>query len=151
MNQRYYGVGRVLSFLGYNTVKTHIQVLTTQLVTIGLLIHPQRVFFFLRFQGLLSSIDIIPVCHSHDMHDIYSQASVQTDLSVENKHSHNIKLGNSNSPLNPCVGSGSSILSALHDLPSVPWLTRSKIVKHLQVISVLQFVITFLAMGEWNN
>ncbi|RXN04381.1 diacylglycerol O-acyltransferase 2 [Labeo rohita] len=49
-------------------------------------------------------------------------------------------------PINT-VGSGSSILSALHDLPSVPWLTRSKIVKHLQVISVLQFVITFLAMG----
>uniref|UniRef100_A0A673JQY3 Acyltransferase n=1 Tax=Sinocyclocheilus rhinocerous TaxID=307959 RepID=A0A673JQY3_9TELE len=44
-------------------------------------------------------------------------------------------------------GSGSSILSALHDLPSVPWLTRSKIMKYLQVISVLQFVITFLVMG----
>uniref|UniRef100_A0A8C1Z3D9 Acyltransferase n=1 Tax=Cyprinus carpio TaxID=7962 RepID=A0A8C1Z3D9_CYPCA len=44
-------------------------------------------------------------------------------------------------------GSGSSILSALHDLPSVPWLTRSKIVKHLQIISVLQFVISFLVMG----
>lgn len=44
-------------------------------------------------------------------------------------------------------GTGSSILSALHDLPSVPWLTRSKMVKYLQLISVLHFVTTFLAMG----
>lgn len=45
-------------------------------------------------------------------------------------------------------GTGSSILSALHDLPSVPWLTRSKIVKYLQLVSVLHFVTTFLAMGK---
>ncbi|KAM9498040.1 diacylglycerol O-acyltransferase 2-like isoform 1-T1 [Salvelinus alpinus] len=43
---------------------------------------------------------------------------------------------------------GCSILSALQDLPSAPWpALRSKMEKHLQVISVLQWVISFLAMG----
>lgn len=45
-------------------------------------------------------------------------------------------------------GTGSSILSALQDLPSVFWPVVSKMEKHLQVISVLQWVISFLAMGE---
>ncbi|XP_027014433.1 diacylglycerol O-acyltransferase 2 [Tachysurus fulvidraco] len=44
-------------------------------------------------------------------------------------------------------GSGSRFLSALQDLPSAPWLSRSKLVKQLQAISVLQFVLSFLAMG----
>ncbi|XP_036450242.1 diacylglycerol O-acyltransferase 2 [Colossoma macropomum] len=44
-------------------------------------------------------------------------------------------------------GTGSSILSALLELPSAPWLSKSKLVKHLQVISVLQFILTFLALG----
>ncbi|KAJ8275606.1 hypothetical protein COCON_G00073580 [Conger conger] len=35
---------------------------------------------------------------------------------------------------------GSSLLSALQDLPSAPWLSRSKVQKQLQVISVLQWV-----------
>ncbi|XP_030648954.1 diacylglycerol O-acyltransferase 2 [Chanos chanos] len=41
-------------------------------------------------------------------------------------------------------GSGSSILSALRDLP---WPSRSKMEKHLQVISVLQWVLSFFALG----
>lgn len=45
-------------------------------------------------------------------------------------------------------GTGYSILSALQDLPSALWPCRSKMEKHLQVISVLQWVVTFLAMGE---
>ncbi|XP_062870100.1 diacylglycerol O-acyltransferase 2 [Trichomycterus rosablanca] len=44
-------------------------------------------------------------------------------------------------------GSGSRFLSALQGLPSAPWLSRSKLVKQLQAISVLQFVLTFLALG----
>ncbi|KAG8008212.1 Diacylglycerol O-acyltransferase 2 [Nibea albiflora] len=44
-------------------------------------------------------------------------------------------------------GTGSSILSALQDLPSAFWPCRSKMEKHLQVISVLQWVISFLALG----
>ncbi|KAB5543200.1 hypothetical protein PHYPO_G00076420 [Pangasianodon hypophthalmus] len=44
-------------------------------------------------------------------------------------------------------GSGSRFLSALQGLPSAPWLSRSKLVKQLQAISVLQFILTFLAMG----
>jgi len=44
-------------------------------------------------------------------------------------------------------GTGSSILSALQDLRSAPWPSRSKMEKHLQVISVLQWVISFLALG----
>ncbi|GAA6081075.1 diacylglycerol O-acyltransferase 2, partial [Tachysurus ichikawai] len=44
-------------------------------------------------------------------------------------------------------GSGSRFLSALQDLPSAPWLSRSKLVKQLQAISVLQFILSFLAMG----
>ncbi|XP_058268396.1 diacylglycerol O-acyltransferase 2 [Hemibagrus wyckioides] len=44
-------------------------------------------------------------------------------------------------------GSGSRFLSALQDLPSAPWLSKSKLVKQLQAISVLQFIITFLVMG----
>uniref|UniRef100_A0A8P4KQS1 Acyltransferase n=1 Tax=Dicentrarchus labrax TaxID=13489 RepID=A0A8P4KQS1_DICLA len=45
------------------------------------------------------------------------------------------------------TGTGSSILSALQDLPTPFWPCRSKMEKHLQVISVLQWVISFLVMG----
>uniref|UniRef100_A0A3P9D9Q2 Acyltransferase n=1 Tax=Maylandia zebra TaxID=106582 RepID=A0A3P9D9Q2_9CICH len=44
-------------------------------------------------------------------------------------------------------GTGSSILSALQDLPSGLWPCTSKMEKHLQVISVMQWVISFLALG----
>eukprot|EP00070_Physeter_catodon_P024450 XP_023987530.1 diacylglycerol O-acyltransferase 2 isoform X1 [Physeter catodon] len=44
-------------------------------------------------------------------------------------------------------GTGSSILSALQDLFSVTWLNSSKVEKQLQVISVLQWVLSFLVMG----
>ncbi|KAM3601100.1 uncharacterized protein V6R79_007633 [Siganus canaliculatus] len=44
-------------------------------------------------------------------------------------------------------GTGSGILSALQDLPTAIWPCRSKMEKHLQVISVLQWVISFLALG----
>ncbi|XP_043997388.1 diacylglycerol O-acyltransferase 2 [Gambusia affinis] len=44
-------------------------------------------------------------------------------------------------------GTGSSILSSLQDLPSALWPCSSRMEKHLQVISVLQWVISFLAMG----
>ncbi|XP_076875571.1 diacylglycerol O-acyltransferase 2 [Brachyhypopomus gauderio] len=44
-------------------------------------------------------------------------------------------------------GTGSSLLSALLDLPSAPWLSRSRLVKQLQVIAVLQFIFSFLALG----
>ncbi|XP_038674477.1 diacylglycerol O-acyltransferase 2 [Scyliorhinus canicula] len=44
-------------------------------------------------------------------------------------------------------GTGASILSALGNLPSLPWLARSKIERHLQMISVYQWVISFLIMG----
>ncbi|XP_056450550.1 diacylglycerol O-acyltransferase 2 isoform X1 [Gadus chalcogrammus] len=44
-------------------------------------------------------------------------------------------------------GTGSSVLSVLQDLPSPPWPCRSKMEKHLQCISVLQWVISFLALG----
>ncbi|CAJ1064533.1 diacylglycerol O-acyltransferase 2 [Xyrichtys novacula] len=44
-------------------------------------------------------------------------------------------------------GTGSSILSALQDLPLAFWPCTSKMEKHLQVISVLQWVISFLVMG----
>ncbi|KAK7925413.1 hypothetical protein WMY93_007723 [Mugilogobius chulae] len=44
-------------------------------------------------------------------------------------------------------GTGSSILSALQDLPAALWPCRSKMEKHLQVISVLQWVFSFLALG----
>ncbi|XP_067889179.1 diacylglycerol O-acyltransferase 2 isoform X2 [Heterodontus francisci] len=44
-------------------------------------------------------------------------------------------------------GTGASILSALSHLSSLPWLARSKIERHLQMISVYQWVITFLIMG----
>ncbi|XP_067889180.1 diacylglycerol O-acyltransferase 2 isoform X3 [Heterodontus francisci] len=51
------------------------------------------------------------------------------------------------------AGTGASILSALSHLSSLPWLARSKIERHLQMISVYQWVITFLIMGgrrsEW--
>lgn len=46
------------------------------------------------------------------------------------------------------AGTGSSVLSALQNRPSAFWPCRSKMEKHLQAISVLQWVITFLAMGE---
>ncbi|MBN3294411.1 DGAT2 acyltransferase, partial [Polypterus senegalus] len=45
------------------------------------------------------------------------------------------------------IGTGASILSAFQDLPSIPWPSNSKLVKQLQIISVLQWVITFLVMG----
>ncbi|XP_070607618.1 diacylglycerol O-acyltransferase 2-like [Erythrolamprus reginae] len=41
-------------------------------------------------------------------------------------------------------GTGSSILSALQDLS---WLSKSKMEKQLQIISVLQWVVSFLTMG----
>ncbi|ELW71900.1 Diacylglycerol O-acyltransferase 2 [Tupaia chinensis] len=44
-------------------------------------------------------------------------------------------------------GTGSSILAALQDLFSVSWLNRSKVEKQLQVISVLQWVLSFLVLG----
>nr|XP_004656318.1 diacylglycerol O-acyltransferase 2 [Jaculus jaculus] len=44
-------------------------------------------------------------------------------------------------------GTGSSILSALQDIFSVTWLNRSKVEKQLQVISVLQWVLSFLVLG----
>lgn len=43
------------------------------------------------------------------------------------------------------IGTGSSILSALQDLF---WLSKSKVEKQLQIISVLQWVLTFLIMGK---
>lgn len=43
------------------------------------------------------------------------------------------------------IGTGSSILSALQDLF---WLSKSKVEKQLQIISVLQWVLTFLVMGK---
>lgn len=48
-------------------------------------------------------------------------------------------------------GTGSSIFSALQDLPLALWPCRSKMEKHLQVFSVLQWVISFLALGKWVN
>ncbi|XP_019802104.1 diacylglycerol O-acyltransferase 2 isoform X1 [Sagmatias obliquidens] len=44
-------------------------------------------------------------------------------------------------------GTGSSILSALQDLFSITCLNRSKVEKQLQVISVLQWVLSFLMLG----
>nr|XP_031537220.1 diacylglycerol O-acyltransferase 2 isoform X1 [Vicugna pacos] len=44
-------------------------------------------------------------------------------------------------------GTGSSILSALQDLFSITWLNRSQVEKQLQVISVLQWVLSFLVLG----
>ncbi|KAJ8266656.1 hypothetical protein GJAV_G00133110 [Gymnothorax javanicus] len=44
-------------------------------------------------------------------------------------------------------GTGSSLLSALQDLPSAPWLSHSKVEKHLRLISVMQWVISFLLLG----
>ena len=55
------------------------------------------------------------------------------------------------SPTSPDLlpeGTGTSLLSALQDLPSAPWPSRSKMEKHLQVISVLEWVLSFLALGE---
>lgn len=46
------------------------------------------------------------------------------------------------------AGTGSSILSALQDLFSITWLSRSKVEKQLQVISVLQWVLSFLVLGK---
>lgn len=46
------------------------------------------------------------------------------------------------------AGTGSSILSALQDIFSVTWLNRSKVEKQLQVISVLQWVLSFLVLGK---
>ena len=50
--------------------------------------------------------------------------------------------------LTSVTGTGSSILSALQDLFSVTWLNRSKVEKQLQVISVLQWVLSFLVLGK---
>ncbi|KAG7282640.1 hypothetical protein CRUP_017566 [Coryphaenoides rupestris] len=44
-------------------------------------------------------------------------------------------------------GTGTSFLSALQDLPSPFWPCKSKMKKHLQCISVLQWVLSFLALG----
>ncbi|KAE8627920.1 hypothetical protein XENTR_v10007222 [Xenopus tropicalis] len=44
-------------------------------------------------------------------------------------------------------GTGSSLLSAVHDLPNIPWLSKSSVVRHLQIISVLQWVLSFLILG----
>uniref|UniRef100_A0A673T8P3 Acyltransferase n=1 Tax=Suricata suricatta TaxID=37032 RepID=A0A673T8P3_SURSU len=44
-------------------------------------------------------------------------------------------------------GTGSSILSALQDIFSITWLNRSKVEKQLQVISVLQWVLSFLVLA----
>ncbi|XP_038618132.1 diacylglycerol O-acyltransferase 2 [Tachyglossus aculeatus] len=44
-------------------------------------------------------------------------------------------------------GTGSSILSTVQDLPSIPWLSKASIRKQLQVISVLQWVLSFLVLG----
>uniref|UniRef100_A0A4W4FUQ6 Acyltransferase n=1 Tax=Electrophorus electricus TaxID=8005 RepID=A0A4W4FUQ6_ELEEL len=49
--------------------------------------------------------------------------------------------------LAPDPGTGSSLLSALLELASSPWLSRPKLVKHLQVVAVLQFIVSFLTMG----
>lgn len=43
------------------------------------------------------------------------------------------------------LGTGSNILSSLQDLF---WLLKSKVEKQLQIISVLQWVLTFLVMGN---
>lgn len=51
-------------------------------------------------------------------------------------------------PLPSAAGTGSSILSALQDLFSITWLNRSKVEKQLQVISVLQWVLSFLVLGK---
>lgn len=40
-----------------------------------------------------------------------------------------------------------SLLSALQELPSIPWLSKSKLEKHLQALAVLQWAVTFLIMG----
>uniref|UniRef100_A0A287AC56 Acyltransferase n=1 Tax=Sus scrofa TaxID=9823 RepID=A0A287AC56_PIG len=45
------------------------------------------------------------------------------------------------------LSTGSSILSALQDLSAITWLNRSKVEKQLQVISVLQWVLSFLVLG----
>ncbi|XP_032879286.1 diacylglycerol O-acyltransferase 2-like [Amblyraja radiata] len=44
-------------------------------------------------------------------------------------------------------GTGESILSALSNLSSLPWIARSKIERHLQMLSVLQWVVSFLMLG----
>ncbi|XP_048873550.1 diacylglycerol O-acyltransferase 2 [Brienomyrus brachyistius] len=44
-------------------------------------------------------------------------------------------------------GTGSSILSALQDLSSTSWLSHSKVIKQLQAISVIQWILTFLFVG----
>lgn len=44
-------------------------------------------------------------------------------------------------------GTGSSLFSAVQDLPSIPWLSKSRVERHLQIISVLQWVISFLILG----
>ncbi|XP_078259072.1 diacylglycerol O-acyltransferase 2 isoform X1 [Rhinoraja longicauda] len=44
-------------------------------------------------------------------------------------------------------GTGESILSALSGLSSLPWKARSKIERHLQMLAVCQWVVSFLMMG----
>ncbi|KAK6486228.1 diacylglycerol O-acyltransferase 2-like [Huso huso] len=44
-------------------------------------------------------------------------------------------------------GTGANFLSAIQDLPSVPWPSKSKVEKQLQIISVMQWVLSFLVMG----
>ncbi|XP_007906824.1 diacylglycerol O-acyltransferase 2 [Callorhinchus milii] len=44
-------------------------------------------------------------------------------------------------------GTGATVLSALSDLLSLPWSFSSKIEQQLQILSVLQWVISFLILG----
>ncbi|XP_063058821.1 diacylglycerol O-acyltransferase 2 [Engraulis encrasicolus] len=44
-------------------------------------------------------------------------------------------------------GTGSGILSSLKDLPSTSWLSHSKMERHLRILSVFQWVLSFLALG----
>lgn len=44
-------------------------------------------------------------------------------------------------------GNGSSFRSAVQDFTNFSWLSKSKVEKQLQIVSVLQWVITFLMMG----
>ncbi|KAJ1120170.1 hypothetical protein NDU88_008345 [Pleurodeles waltl] len=44
-------------------------------------------------------------------------------------------------------GNGSSFRSAVQDFTAFSWLSKSKVEKQLQIVSVLQWVISFLTMG----
>ncbi|XP_043928796.1 diacylglycerol O-acyltransferase 2-like [Protopterus annectens] len=45
------------------------------------------------------------------------------------------------------TSTGASILSALQELPSIPWFSKSKFEKQLQALAVLQWILSFLFMG----